>query len=80
MEIVIGIIGVILGFLIVIYRVRIREFMGQIGWAEKHLGAGGTYTALLLIGIAIFFVSLMIMTGTLGFLIEPFSSLFVIRK
>lgn len=69
MNIVGGLIGVILSVLLVIYRVPIKHFIGEIGWAERVFGPGGTFTALLLIGIAGFFVSLMIMTGTLNVLV-----------
>ncbi len=68
MQIFGGIIGVILSLLLVIYRVRVKHLLGEIGWAERYFGPGGTFTALLLFGIAGFFVSLMVMTGTLGLL------------
>ncbi|MBI5411979.1 hypothetical protein HZA43_02260 [Candidatus Peregrinibacteria bacterium] len=80
MEIIIGIIGILFSFFIVVYRIPIRRFMGQIDWAERRLGPGGTYTALLLFGLGLFLASLMIMTGTLGFLLKPLSDLFVIKK
>jgi hypothetical protein len=67
-KIAIGLIGVVLSILIIVYRVSIRNFIGQIGWAERRLGPGGTYTALLLFGLLLFFFSLMIMTGTLDIL------------
>ncbi len=72
MNIVLGIIGVILSLLLIIYRVRVKHFMGQIGWAERYFGPGGTFTALLLVGVFGFILSLMIMTGTLGLLLGGF--------
>ena len=72
MNIVFGLIGMILSLLILIYRVQIRGFMGQVSWAEHYFGPGGTYTALLLVGIGGFFVSLIIMTGTLDWLLGTF--------
>ncbi len=68
MEIIGGLIGAVLSLLLVIYRVKVKHFTGDIGWAERYFGPGGTFTALLLIGIAGFFVSLMVMTGTLDLL------------
>ena len=68
-SIVFGLIGMIASLLILIYRVRIRGFMGTIGWAERYFGPGGTYTALLLVGVGGFFVSLIIMTGTVDWLL-----------
>jgi FtsH-binding integral membrane protein len=72
MHILIGLIGVILSFLILIYREQIRGFMGTFGWAERYFGAGGTYTALMIAGVAVFFISLIIMTNTLDFLVGGF--------
>jgi len=72
MQIVGGLIGLILSFLLIIYRVPVKHFMGDIGWAEKYFGPGGTFTALLLIGVFGFIFSLMIMTGTLDLLIGGF--------
>jgi hypothetical protein len=76
MNIVFGIIGMVLSILILIYRVQIRGFMGAIGWAEHYFGPGGTYTALLLAGVLGFFASLIIMTGTLDWLVGGFAGTF----
>ena len=76
MQIVFGIIGMILSILILVYRVPIRGFMGTIGWAERYFGSGGTYTALLLVGVLGFFASLIIMTGTLDWLLSGFAGTF----
>jgi len=65
MQIIGGLIGAILSILLIIYRERIHRFIGNIDWAEQHLGAGGTFTLLLLIGVVSYFVSLTVMTGTL---------------
>lgn len=72
MNIFIGIVGAILSLLILIFRVPIRGFMGQLGWAEKYFGPGGTYTGLLFVGVFGFFLSLMIMTGSLGVFLNAF--------
>jgi len=72
MQIVIGLIGVVLSILILIYRVPIRGAMGTFGWAEQYFGPGGTYTALMIFGVAGFFISLIIMTGTMDFLVGGF--------
>ncbi len=76
MHIVFGFIGAVLSVLLVIYRVPVRRFIGPIAWAEEHLGSGGTYTVLLLVGIFAFFLSLMIMTDTLNLLFGGFFGLF----
>lgn len=74
MQVVGGLIGVILSILLVIYRVPVKHFIGNIDWAEGHFGPGGTFTLLLLIGLFGFFISLMIMTGTLDMLLGGFVS------
>jgi len=72
-----GIIGIPLSFLIIIYRAKIKDFTGSIGFAEKYFGAGGTYTLILLIGITVFIVTLLYVTGTLqSFLRTVFGPIF----
>ena len=66
MRILIGLIGCALSLLLIIYRVPVRQFMGQIEWAEAKLGPGGTYTALVLVGILGFFFSITYMTDAFG--------------
>lgn len=76
MQIIGGLIGVILSILLIIYRERVQRIFGAIGWAERHFGPGGTFTALLLIGVLGFIVSLMIMTGTLDLILGGFIGTF----
>jgi len=63
MHIVQGIIGMVIGFLMIVFRVRIKNFTGSIGFAERYLGVGGTWTFLLILGILLFVLSLMWATG-----------------
>lgn len=79
MRIVLGLIGCVLSIVLVVYRVPIKHFIGNIGWAERKLGPGGTYTVLLLFALLGFIFSLMYMTdsfdvilGSMGF--DLFSS------
>ena len=72
MQVAVGIIGVIASILILIYRFPIKHFMGQVEWAERYFGPGGTYTFLLFFSIFLFFLSLTIMTGGLDFLFGGF--------
>jgi hypothetical protein len=63
----------VLGFLILIFRPQIKNFTGDIGFAERTLGAGGTWTFLLFLGVFIFILSLMWAMGTLqDFLLNTF--------
>lgn len=61
---IVGIIGIPLGFVILYYRVPIRDFIGNIGWAEKYLGTGGTWNAIVLIGLAVSIFSFLWMLGS----------------
>lgn len=72
-----GLLGMIVGFLLIIYRPKIKDFIGDIGFAERYLGPGGTWTFLLFFGVAVFILSLMWATGTLqGFLGRTVGPLF----
>jgi len=64
MRIVLGLIGIVLSFLLMIYRVPVKHFFGQIRWAEERLGAGGTYTVMVLAALFLFIFSLMYMTNS----------------
>jgi len=64
MRIFLGLIGIVLSFLLIMYRVPINHFIGGIGWAERRLGPGGTYTLMILVAVAGFFLSLMYMTNS----------------
>lgn len=64
MRIVLGLIGAMLSVALIVYRERVVRFTGMIQWAENHLGGGGTYTLMILIGVVLFFVSLMYMTNS----------------
>jgi hypothetical protein len=71
-----GLLGMLLGFLIIVFRPRIKDFTGDIGFAERYLGAGGTWTFLLLLGLGIFVLSLMWATGSLqSFMTGTFGSM-----
>ncbi len=67
-----GIFGIICGFLIIKYRERIGEMIGDPEWASK---VGGIYNVLIIVGIFIFLWSLTTMTGTSDFLFSPILSL-----
>ena len=54
-----------LGFCILVFRVRIKDFVGNISMAERYLGPGGTWTFLIIMGIGFFVFGLMWGLGTL---------------
>ncbi len=63
-KVLFALIGFPLSFLIIIYRAKLKNFTGDIDFAEKYLGSGGTYSLFVLVGIGLFFVTLMYITGT----------------
>ena len=72
-----GLVGMILGFMILVFRPQIKDITGDIGFAERYLGAGGTWTFLLFLGVVIFILSLMWAMGTLQeFAVNTFGGLF----
>ena len=63
-----------IGLLILVYRPKIKDFTGDIGFAEKWLGSGGTWTFFIILGVGIFVLSLMWATGSLqSFMVNNFS-------
>ncbi len=59
------ILGVPLGFLIMIYRYKLKQLTGDVAWAEQYLGSGGTYNLFILIGLAVTILSIMYAFGSL---------------
>ena len=49
--------GVPFGYLLLRYYEKIGNSIGEIGFAEKYLGSGGTYTFIKLLGILIILFS-----------------------
>ena len=63
-RILVGLIGIPAGFLLLVYRAKVKDVIGDVGWAEHYLGAGGTWTAIALMGIASIVLSFMYMIGS----------------
>ncbi len=68
MRLIAGIIGILFGYLLIRYRERIGEMVGDPAWASK---VGGIYNLLIIVGIFIFFWSLATITGTTDVLFAP---------
>lgn len=58
------------GLGLIIYREKVQRVSGDIGFAEKYLGPGGTFQFYLLLGIAMVFISIIYVTGGLDAFIE----------
>ena len=78
MNILIGLVGIVAGFMLVWKAQWIYQNFGSIDWAEMHLGSdGGTRLLWKLIGLGIIVVSTLLMFGFMGGIITGiFSSLF----
>ena len=74
MQVLQGLLGMGLALLILVFRPRIKDFTGDIGFAERWFGPGGTWTFFIIVGVGVFVLSLMWATGTLqSFFIGNFS-------
>ena len=56
-------VGIGLSYVLIRYRKHIIDFTGTWGWAERYLGCGGSYTAVVFIAIALFFFSINFIAG-----------------
>ncbi|OGE75449.1 MAG: hypothetical protein A3C85_03055 [Candidatus Doudnabacteria bacterium RIFCSPHIGHO2_02_FULL_48_21] len=61
MKIIIGLAGIVIGILLVVKSYFLTSTFGQISFAEKYLGSGGTYTFYKLLGIAFIVLSVLYM-------------------
>ena len=57
--------GLPVAMIILKYRVKIKDFIGDVELAERYLGAGGTHTLIIIIAFGVFIGSLMYGMGTL---------------
>lgn len=64
-RIIVFILGLPLGILMMIYRANIKGVLGDVEWAERNLGSGGTYTLIIIVGFAVCVLSVMYAFGTL---------------
>lgn len=64
-RIIVLFLGLPLSIAIIVYRYHLKQFTGDIAWAEQYLGAGGTYNFFILLGLGVFILTLMYALGTL---------------
>lgn len=57
-------------YIIIRYRLQIKEILGTVGFAEKIFGAGGTFTLIVLVAVLICIGTLMYALGTLDGLMQ----------
>ena len=67
-----GIFGIVVSFLLVKYRERVGEIIGEAEWMRK---IGGVYNVIVITAIIIFFWSLAALTGTTSIFLKPLTFL-----
>ncbi len=68
LRILLGLVGVFVGFVFLIKSYKIVQTVGTNNWAEEHLGGGGTYMLVKAIGLAVILLSVLVILG----IIKPF--------
>jgi len=64
-NILLGIIGVVIGLLVIKFREPIYRFSGKFGFAEKFFGSGGTLSFYLIFGCLLVILSIVYASGFL---------------
>lgn len=76
-RIVISVIGVIAGFVFLIYTKQTVDFVGANNWVEENLGPGQTYTFYKILGFAVIFLSFLYLIGALDSIFLSFVRVFI---
>ena len=76
MRIIFGFLGIIIGIIILRKTYQLAEMFGQIEFAEKYLGSGGTYTFYKIVGLVLIVSGATYMFGILDIFFSPFTSFF----
>ena len=63
-----SLLGIILSFVLIKYREKAGDTIGEADWMNK---VGGVYNLMIILGILIFFWSIATLTGTTQFLFSP---------
>lgn len=63
-QVLVGLAGVGIGVFLVIKSRSIKNFFGNVAWAEEHIGPGGTDSLWKLVGVAIIILSFLWMVGS----------------
>lgn len=72
MKILVLLFCVSIGLLFVIKTEATVRTFGRFAWAERNLGAAGTYTFYKLLGVALIFIGLMYATGMIDAIVGAF--------
>jgi len=63
-------IGFPLAILILRYRRNLKDFIGNVSFAERFFGSGGTNTLIIIIAFLVFIISIMWAAGTFQTLLQ----------
>jgi len=66
------VLSIAISFVLLKYRNQIRQYMGDVAFAEKYLGAGGTYKFIAILAILSFVIGLMYFFGTFQALLDNY--------
>ena len=70
-----GLFVMIIGFLMVKYTTVLMSWFGEVPFAEKHFGQGGSYFFWKLIGVLVVFIGIFIATNVISDLLESIASI-----
>lgn len=77
MGFVVALLAAVAGFLMIIKTDDVIGFFGRVGWAERHLGSGGSISFYKLLGVLLIVLAMLWVTGLLdNLLLAPFGVLF----
>ena len=63
LRILLGLVGVFVGFVFLIKSYKIVQTVGTNNWAEQHLGGGGSYMLVKLIGMLVILFAVLSIFG-----------------
>lgn len=77
LRILLGLIVVAVGFGVILKTDLVRTWFGEIAWAERKLGPGGTRMFYKLVGLAACVIGIFIATNIISDILYSFASIFV---
>lgn len=64
--------GIVFAVILIKYRIPIKHALGDVGWADKIFGSGGTYSLIVSVAFVSFFGSLMYFFGTFQSIVRDY--------
>ncbi|RJO60514.1 hypothetical protein C4544_04900 [candidate division WS5 bacterium] len=62
---IISTIGILVGLLLIVKSYAVVHKIGRNNWAEEHLGGGGSYSLVKLIGMILIVISVLLILGVI---------------